>query len=170
MDSVIYSVSPLRAFTGGFVVIAFMLGLGVIGALWAAFNRRERALGRIVTGCASIILLLAGIGVVITLVRTVQSGDKTVVVLVNERKEVVSNCGNSNGTCTSYLLETNAGQKFYDFTVAKVAWEKAEVGACYEFTYYPGQSLFGQYLQEQDYSDSYEAASTITRIEKVSCP
>ena len=170
MDNIIYSATPFGAFSGGFIVIAVLLGLGVLGILWVVFKRKERAIARIGTGCASIILILAGIGVTISLIRTVQTGDKTVTVVVNDKKVVVSNCDTSGGTCTSYLLETEAGIKAYDFTVVKDAWDKAEIKACYQVTYYPAQSLFGKYLQEQDISDVYESASTITRIEKVNCP
>jgi len=165
MDNVIYSATPLRAFSGGFIVIAFLLGLGVIGALWTVFKRKERPIARVGMGFASIILILAGIGVTISLIRTIRSGDKTVTIRVEEKKVVESNC-NDGGTCTSYLLETKAGTKSYDFIVAKSAWDKAQVEVCYQVTYYPSQSLFGEYLQEQDISEVYEASSTITRIEK----
>ncbi len=169
MDNLIYSATPLRAFSGGFIVIAALLGLGAIGVLWAIFSRKDRAIARVGTGCASIFLVLVGIGVTISLIRTVQSGDKTVTVAVDDKKEVVSNCDTSGGTCTSYRLETKAGTKLYDFTVVKAAWDKAEVDACYQVTYYPSQSLFGKYLQEEDISEFYETSSTITRIEKVNC-
>ena len=80
MDNIIYSSSPLRAFSGGLIVIALLLVLGVIGALWAVFRRKERTIARIGMGFATIILILAGIGVAISLIRTIQSGDKTVAV------------------------------------------------------------------------------------------
>lgn len=166
MDPVVYSSTPFQAFFWGGATILFMFALGMIGAGWAAFNRKQKALPRIAMGCASIILLLAGIGTSIAMFNTVQNGDATVAVRVNEKNEVVSNCGD-NGTCTSYLLETQAGQKFYDFTVAHKAYEKVEVGQCYQVTYYPDRSLFGDMFQEQDISQSYEASSTITRIELV---
>ena len=168
MDNIIYATSPLHAFSGGLVGTAFLLALGILGVFWAIFDRKGRMIARIGSGCAGIILLLAGIGVTISLLLTIQSGDKTVAVQVDEKRVVESNC-NDGGTCTSYLLETKAGTKSYDFTVAKSAWDKAEIKACYQVTYYPSQSLFGKYLQEQDISDVYEASSTITLIEKVHC-
>ena len=166
MDNVIYSATPLRAFSGGLILIAFLFGLGIIGAGWALF-KKEKPLPRIAMGCSALVLLLAALGTSIVFVQTIKSGDKTVTVLLNEKKEVVSNC--DSGTCRSYLLETHAGTKAYDFTVAKSAWDIAEVGVCYQVTYYPSQSLFGEYFQEQDISEFYEASSTITRVEKVNC-
>lgn len=169
MENVIYSASPLRAFSGGILVIAFLFLLGGVGALWAIFKRKEKPLPRIAMGCSSLVLLAASIGVAINLFLTFQTGDKVATVHINERNIVESNCGDNGNTCTSYVLESNAGTKLYDFTVTEEAYDKVEVDSCYQFTYYPGRSLLGSYLQETDYSDSYETASTITRIEKVSC-
>jgi hypothetical protein len=168
MDNLIYSASPLSAFSGGILTIGFLLLLGVVGTFWAIFNRKEKPIARGAMGCASIFLLLAGAGMVVVMMMQWQGGAKSAIVRVEEKKVVESNC-NDGGTCTSYLLETVAGMKYYDFTVPKKAFDKVETDACYQFTYYPAQSLLGEYLEEQDYSDSYEAASTITRIEKVNC-
>lgn len=169
MDNVIFSASPLRAFSGGIFLIAFLLILGGVGALWALFKRKEKPFSRIAMGCSAIVLLLASVGLAINFLLTLQSGDETVVVHVNERNIVESNCGDNGSTCTSYVLETNAGAKYYDFSVTRDAYDKVQIEACYQFTYYPAQSLLGKYLQQEDYSDSYESASTITRIEKVNC-
>jgi hypothetical protein len=169
MENLIYSASPLRAFSGGIFLIIFMFVLGGVAILWALFKRREKPLPRIAMGCSSLVLLLASVGLAINFMFTLQSGDKTVVVHVNEMDIVESRCGDNGGTCTRYVIESNEGIKLYDFSVAKDAYEKIEVESCYQFTYYPARSLFGAYLQETDYSDSYESASTITRIEKVNC-
>lgn len=169
MENLIYSASPLRAFSGGIFLIIFLFVLGCVAILWALFKRREKPLPRIAMGCSSLVLLLASVGLAINFMFTLQSGDKTVVVQVNEKDIVESRCGDNGGTCTRYVIESNAGIKLYDFSVAKDAYGKIEVESCYQFTYYPARSLFGAYLQETDYSDSYESASTITRIEKVNC-
>jgi hypothetical protein len=169
MENLIYSVSPLRAFSGGIFLIAFLLLLGGVGALWAVFKRKEKPLPRIAMGCSSLVLLAASVGLMINFLITFQTGDKTVIVHINDKDIVESNCGDNGSTCTSYVLETNAGTKLYDFSVAREAYEKVEVESCYQFTYYPGRSLLGRYLQETDYSDTYESVSTITRIEKVNC-
>jgi len=170
MDTVIYSISPLKAFAGGILVVVFLLGLGFIGALWAIFKRKEKMFSRIAMGCASLVLLLAGVGTSIALFMQWQSGSTSVIVHINEKKVVESNCDNSGNTCTSYLLETNAGSKYYDFTVAKDAFDLVEADKCYEFTYYPSKSLFGKYLRgEEDYSDVYETASGVTRIALADC-
>jgi hypothetical protein len=169
MENLIYSASPLRAFSGGIFLIVFLLVLGGVAILWALFNRKEKPIPRIVMGCSSLILLLVSVGLAINFMFTLQSGDKTVIVQVNEKDIVESRCGDNGGTCTRYVIESNAGIKLYDFNVAKEAYEKVEVESCYQFTYYPARSLFGSYVQETDYSDTYESASTITRIEKVNC-
>ena len=46
-------------------------------------------------------------------------------------------------------LETTDGQKYYVFGVEKDVWNKIEVSACYQFTYYPAKSLFGEYLRKR---------------------
>lgn len=169
MDVVIYTATPLRAFSGGIFLIVFLFGLGLVGAVSVIFNRKERVLMRVGTGCASIILLLAGIGSTIATFLTYQNGDKTVLVQVQEKNEVTSNCNGSQ--CTDYVLETTDGQKYYVFGVEKDVWNKIEVSACYQFTYYPAKSLFGEYLrQEDEYSDLYETTGSITRIERYNCP
>jgi len=170
MENVIFTSSPLGAFSGGIFVTLFLLVLGLIALVWAIFRRKERTLARIGMGCASLILLLAGVGISIALAMQWQNGEKQAVVVLNEKKVVKSNCDKPGGVCISYLLETSAGNKNYDFTVSQDAYEKVDESNCYEFTYFPAQSLFGKYLQEQDYSDFYEAVSTITRIEKSICP
>jgi len=128
-------------------------------------------LERVGLGCASIILLLAGVLTAFVSFNTYLTGDTTVTVILDNKRIVESNCGNSKRirTCTSYVLETHAGQKYYDFTVPNSVWEEMETGTCYQFTYYPPQSLLGKYLQE-DISDGYESASSITRIEQARCP
>jgi hypothetical protein len=170
MDPVVYSVSPLRAFSGSFLVIGFILLLSLGGLANAIFSKRDKTFSRIATGCLSLFLMLVAVGGSVATFWTFTGGDKTVAVQVNEKKVVKSNCDNGN-TCTSYLLETQAGTKFYDFNVAKDAYDKVEVNTCYQFTYYPPKSLLSGLLgQEQDASDSsYESGGTITRIEKVNC-
>jgi hypothetical protein len=168
MGNLIYSASPLTAFSGGILVIGLLFLLGVVGIFWAIFNRKERPITRGVMGCAAVFLLLVGAGSVAAMLMQWQSGSRSASVRVEEKKVVESNC-NNGGTCTSYLLETVAGTKYYDFTVPQKAFDKVDVEACYKFTYYPSKSLLGEYLQEQDISEFYESASTITRIETVNC-
>jgi len=177
MDNVIYSVSPLQAFFVNILYIGFFFLLGGGGILLALIRTKcKRKKGhdtfeRIGLGCASIILLLAGVLTAFVSFNTYLTGDKTVIVSLDNKRVVESNCGTTkrSRTCTSYVLETHTGQKFIDFTVPKEVWETIEENSCYQFTYYPPQSLLGKYLQE-DISDSYESASNITRIEITNCP
>jgi hypothetical protein len=169
MGTVIYTATPLRAFAGGIFLIVFLFGLGLVGAISAIFNRRDRTFMRVGTGCASIILLLAGVGSTIATFLTYQNGDKTVLVQVQEKNEVTSNCNGNQ--CTDYVAETTDGQKYYVFNVGKDVWNKIEVSACYEFTYYPAKSLFGEYLREEnEYTNLYETTGSITKIKRANCP
>src|SRR5690349_23495415 len=161
MDPVIYSASPFQAFLGNIGVVAFMLFLGVAGAGWAAFNRRESKVARIAAGCASVVLLVAGAATAFFSVTSALNGDRTVTVSVDRKREVTSNC--ENGPCTSLVLETHDGSNYYDFTVVSSAYDRAEEGACYDVTYYPARS-------GEQAVNTYEATSRITKIEKVNCP
>jgi hypothetical protein len=180
MDNLIYSASPLQAFLINIITIAFFFLLGGGGVILALLrtksrNKQKKAqenIERIGLGCASIILLMAGVLTTFVSFNTFMTGDITVTVIADEKRIVERNCGTNKNrfrTCTSYVIETHAQQKYYDFTVTKEVWGKIEPNACYQFTYYPPQSLLGDYLQS-DVPDSYESTSTITRIEKVSCP
>lgn len=179
MDTVIYSASPLQAFLINIITVVFFFLLGVGGFVLALLRTKSRNkqkktqenFEQIGLGCASVILLIAGVLTTFVSFNTFITGDITVTTIVDDKRIVESNCGTRKRTrtCTSYVLETHAGQKFIDFTVPKEVWEKIEPNACYQFTYYPPQSLLGNYLQE-DVSDSYESASSITRIEKARCP
>ena len=113
--------------------------------------------------------MLAGIVMVITTYRSYQTGDRTVVLQVDEKNEVVRNCDSPGGTCRDYVVEGMLDQKYYTFNVGKNAWDKIAVGDCYEFSSYPPTSLLGEYLQDPAYADAYESADTITRIELMTC-
>jgi hypothetical protein len=167
MGTVIYTATPLGAFSGALFLIVFLFGLGLVGAISAIFSKKERALMRIGMGCAGIILLLAGVGSTIATFLTYKNGDKTVLVQVQEKNEVTSNCNGNQ--CTDYVAETSDGQKYYVFGLAKDVWDKIEVNACYKFTYYPAKSIFGEYLQQNNPPSLYETTGGITRIEKVNC-
>jgi hypothetical protein len=171
MDTLIYSASPLKAFSGSLFLLAFLFVLGGLGAISAIFGRRQKVYARVGLGCASVILLLAGVGSAIVTYRTYQSGDVTALVRVDEKNVVTRNCDNVSRTCTDYVVEATDGRKYYGFNLGQAVWDEIEVNACYEFTYYPAQSLLGEYLQEEnEYADLYETTANIARIERVRCP
>ena len=170
MDTVIYSASPLRAFSGLMFLTVFFFVLGLVGALTGIFRRRDHILKRLGAGCAGVVLLLAGVVMVITTYRSYQSGDKTVLLRVEEKNEVVRNCDSPGGTCRDYVVEGNTDGVYYTFGLGKDVWDIIEVDACYQFTYYPPKSLLGEYLQDPQYAGLYESASSFTRIERVNCP
>jgi hypothetical protein len=172
MENIIYTASPLQAFLGDGITTIVLGLMGVIGTLWAIFGRKEKPLARLGTGCASIILLLASMGVVISIFMTLQTGAVTVTVKLNDKRVIERKCSSNNSwrKCTYYVLETNAGQKFIDFTIPQEAFDKTQIGFCYAATYFPNKPLLGDYLPKEKYADLYESVSTITRIEKVNCP
>ena len=104
------------------------------------------------------LILTAGLLAFLTF-REFKGEAKTVTVLVEDKQVVESNC-NDGDTCISYLVETSAAPKFYDFTVDRTAYEKLQVRVCYEFTYYPERGLLAPAYD----TNNYEAASNITRI------
>lgn len=169
MDTVIYTASPLRAFSGLIFMTVFFFVLGLISAFIGILGRRDHILKRLGAGCAGIVLLLSGVVLVITTYRSYQTGDKTVFLRVEEKNEVVRNCDAPGGTCTDYVVEGNTDGVYYTFGLGKDLWDLIEVNACYRFTYYPPKSLLGEYLQDPQYAGLYESASSFTRIERAVC-
>jgi len=171
MDAVIYSASPLKAFSGAIIglVIIFFVGLLAAFAAIASNKRRGQRYTRFMAGCSSLILFLAFGGIAVSTYNSFQNGDKTVQVRLEEKNEVTQKCNNTY--CTSYVLDTTDGKKHYVFGVEKDIWDVMEVDACYQFTYYPVKPLLADYLREENaYADLYEPTGEITRIEKISCP
>lgn len=169
MDTLIYSASPLKTFSGSMILLAFFFLLGGLSVLSAIFSRRQKILPRIVQGLAGFILLLAGIGSGIATYNTYQNGETTVLVSVEELRVVTRNCNDGN-TCTDYVAETTDGQKYYVFNLSQDVWEKLAEKSCYQFTYYPAKSLLGEYLQEGQPESLYETTGNVSRIEQARCP
>ncbi|MBE0671847.1 MAG: TrbC/VirB2 family protein [Anaerolineales bacterium] len=169
MDNLLYSVTPLQAFSGSIagVVIMFILGLGL--PILAIFNRKDsiwKKLGNILLG---LFILLSGFLLMYGSYRQYQGGDKTTLVQVLEKNEVRNWC--KNHFCTDYVIETSDSQKRYVFDLKKDVWNEIELASCYRFTYYPIKPLLAEYLKDGDTSpDLYETTGDITRIEKVNCP
>jgi hypothetical protein len=170
MDTLIYSASPLKTFSGSLILLAFFFLLGGLSILSAIFSRRQKILPRIVQGLAGFILLLVGIGSGIATYNTYQNGEATVLVRVEKLRVVTRNCDNASRTCTDYVAETTDGRKLYDFNLGQDIWEKLAEKSCYQFTYYPAKSLFGEYLQEGEPESLYETTGNISRIEQARCP
>ena len=171
MDTVIYSASPLKAFSGALVLLVFLFGLGGFGLLSAIFSRRQKTVFRVGQGCVSFFLLLAGVGSAVATFMTYQSGQTTAIVHVDRKRIVTRNCDTAGGTCTDYVIEATGGGKYYNFGLGQDIWEKIEEQDCYEFTYYPAKSLLGDYLQQDNpYADQYEAAGNIAQIKTANCP
>ncbi len=162
MGTVIYSASSFQAFLPTFGTIAFMLLIAVVGLASAFLNRNQGRGARVGLGIAGGFLLIAGGVTAIFTLFTMMGGQKTVNVLLNNKREAVDNCGDNN-TCTRLVLETQGGASYYDFTVPQGAFDKTEEGQCYQVTYYPSTGLFSP----PSNSASYTATSNVTQIKQV---
>jgi hypothetical protein len=169
MDNLLYSVTPLQAFSGTIagVVIMIIVGLGI--PIVAIFNRKIsiwKKIGNILLG---LFITLAGIFLMYGTYQQYQGEDKTTLVQVLEKKEVRTWC--KNHFCTDYVVDTSDGQKNYVFDLKKDIWNQIEVNSCYRFTHYPIKPILAEYMQGGDTDPSlYETTGTTTQIEKVNCP
>jgi len=168
MENIIYSATPLRAFSGGVFLVVFVLGLGGIGLGMAIFRRKDKVLGRMATGVAGVILLVVGCVMAISMFFSIQNGDETVTAHLDKKRVVESNCSNSGTTCTSYQMEMTGNSKYYTFGVSQDVLDRVQEGQCYQVTYYTSRPLLN--LQENQYADQYVGSSTITLIQNVVCP
>ncbi|NWF65591.1 MAG: hypothetical protein HXY38_14945 [Chloroflexi bacterium] len=168
---IVYSASALGAFTSSLIYIAifFILGFGnFLLMLLTRSRRKRRKIGDYVLGFISLLLIFFGALTSIAAFNTYQNGDVTVRVQAVEKREVTVRCGEYY--CAEYNVETTDGKKFYVFGLEKETWDKVEVNACYQFTYYPLKPLLAGYLQrETQYPNLYEATGYITLIERVGC-
>lgn len=165
---IIYSASPLEAFSASILVVAFLLGLGVVGALSAVFRKKESTFVRVILAGAGVVLMLTGVAAAVSSFMSYQTGDKVAVLRVEQKNEVESNCDNG-GICLTYTVEATDGGKLFVFEIPKDAWDKVEIGACYEFTYYSAQPLLGGTLSGSDFIDSYETVAVTMRIVRAAC-
>lgn len=162
MGTVIYSASPLQAMLGALGTILLLLGIGIVGIGAAIFRRNQSRGSRIGLAIAGVFLLIVGlIYAGITLVSA-SSGAQTVNVLLNDKSIAQDNCGDNNGTCTRYVLETNSHNTvFYDFNVPSAAYDRAQVNTCYAISFYSSKSPFNVAAD----TSSYHQVNAVTRIE-----
>ncbi len=165
MDNLLYSVTPLRAFSGAItgVLILFLLGLGT--PLLTTFNRRESIFKKIITFFLGAVIVFTGWVIMTGAYRQYQAGTKTILVQVEEKRESTGWCNRQ--LCTEYSAETTDGQKRYVFGLKKKIWVEIEVNSCYQFTYYPTQVKM---QGDSQYPSLYEMTGEIAQIEKVNCP
>jgi hypothetical protein len=168
MNNVIYTATPLWAFSGGIIAVILMLILGLVGLGMAVFRRRQKVVGRVATGVAGAVVLLASCALAVSLFFSIQNGDETVVAHLDKKRVVESNCSNSDGTCTSYEMEMTANSKYYTFGVTQAVLDKVQEDQCYQVTYYTSRPLLN--LQKNQYADLYVSSSTITLIQQAACP
>jgi hypothetical protein len=169
MGTVIYSVSPLQAFLGLFGTILFMAVLGAVG-LGAALLQPKRGKGaRIAMGAAGVFLLIAGCITALYTYSSISSGAETAAVRLNDKIIAQESCGDNGETCPRYILETNAGDVYYDFVVNSQAYDLAQVNTCYQVTFYKSKSP----LNVAADTNTYQRIEKITRVEvadTAACP
>ena len=167
VGNVVYTAGPLQAFLGSLGTIGLLLGLGVLGIGAAALIRNQGAGARIALGGAGTILLLAGAGMAVVTLASASAGTRVVSLTLDNKRLAEYNCGNNGETCERYVLEVTTSQVAYDFSVPKAAYDQAQVGVCYQFTYYPNQGLFSSVTAP------YEMIDRVARIETAdpsTCP
>jgi len=173
METLIYSASPLKAFSGIIITITGLFLIGVFGA-YAAISptkRKSQNFTRVLSGCASIVLFLACIGVSLSSYNSYKNGQKTVVVRLSEKNQVTRKCG-ERSYCTDNVLETTDGTKYFVFGVDEDTWKVMEVNSCYQFTYYQSKPLLADMLNQDrnSYNEYYEPTGQVTRVERAGCP
>lgn len=167
----IYSASAFGAFSGSLFTICFLLllGIGNLILLWLVPSpRKKRRVANFIQAFLSLFLILVGFAISIATFNSYQNGDKTIQVKVTEKQENTVKCGEAY--CTEYAVETTDGAKLYVFGLEIDTWDKIELDACYQFTYYPLKPLLADYLQQENQSQNlYETTGYITLIGKVNC-
>jgi hypothetical protein len=163
MDNVIYTASPLQAFSGLIFPIICFFVVGLLGTLYGTLSKRDHILFRLGVGSAGMVSLIAGVVMAITAYRSYQIGDRSVVLQVERVYDIRGITG------TDYVVEGMADQKYYTFIMGKATWDQIFVNDCYQFTYYPSTSLPGKYIRVPAYPDIKEYIDTLTRIEHVNC-
>lgn len=158
MNNAIYSASLFETFAKQAGTILFLLALGSFGLGSALFSRRDKKWGRVGTGAAGVVLLVAGTAFAVFTLASARSGTRSLVLAVERKQVAIDNCGNNGGTCKRYVLEARTSTDLYDFNVPPNAYDVVQVGACYQFSYYPGSDSFGSD------TGSYHAISNIARI------
>ena len=160
MDPVIYSANVIQAFLGPLGTTVFIFGIAVVGLLAALLRTRERPgirIGLVLTGG---FLLIVGCAMSFFTYRAITSGAKVVNARLKDKTVAQDNCGNGN-TCARYVLEMTAGAKSLDLNIARSAFDRAQIGTCYQVTYYPANGMFS----DPALANSYESVSNIARVE-----
>jgi hypothetical protein len=158
MGTVIYSASPMQAFFGMSATILIVLVLGIFGVGSALLGRNQKPLSRIVTGAmGALLLIVSGYSAVSTLAAA-SGPTQSVIMNLHNKRIAVDNCNEGN-TCTRYVLETLSSTKAIDFNVPKAAYDKAQVGTCYQFSFYANNGLFA------DSSAAYQQIDSVANIQ-----
>ena len=168
---IVYTASPIKAFSGSLFFIGFCFILGFGNLVLNYLPKKKRRGGFIMRhslGCVAVLLLVFGVASSVVTFNTYQNGDKTVQVQVTEKTETLVKCNESY--CTEYGVDTTDGTKQYAFGLEKTTWDQMETGACYQFTYYPLKPLLAEYLQDENQQPSlYETTGYITLIAHIAC-
>lgn len=142
MGTVIYSASPFQALLGSLGAILLLFALGLVGIGLALFRSNQGSGTRVIIGiCGGFLLIASLIYAAITLTAA-SGGTQSVSVSLDNKSIVEDNCGDNGQTCSRYVLEATTSTTAYEFDVAPEVYNKAQVGTCYRFTYFPNKGLF----------------------------
>jgi hypothetical protein len=159
MGTVIYSASPVQAFSGASGTILFLFGLGVVGIGAAIFRRGQKRGGRIGLGAAGAFLVLASAVYAVFTFASATGSTKSILLNLESKRIAEDNCGDNGETCRRYVLEATTSTTAYDFNVPQEAYDRAQVNTCYQFTYYPNKGLFS------NNTASYQQVNNVASIE-----
>jgi hypothetical protein len=170
MGTVIYSASPLQAMFSTLGTVAFLIGLGFVAIVAAIFRKGQSRGARVALGLVGVFLVFVGFVTGVISYISLSSGAMTVAARLNDKTVTQESCGqDGEDTCTRYILETNAGEVYYDFLVNSKAYDLAQVNTCYQVTFYTSKSPLNVVAD----TDTYHRVEAITRIEvadPAACP
>ncbi len=163
MGTVIYSTSPVQAMFSTLGTVAFLIGLGLVGIVAAIFRKGQSRGARFALGLAGVFLIFVGFVTGVISYISLSSGAQTVAARLNDKTITQESCGRGGeDPCTRYILETNAGDVYYDFVVNSQAYDQAQVNTCYQVAFYKSKSPFNVVA---DTDITYHRVESITRIE-----
>jgi hypothetical protein len=132
MEQVIYTASPLRAFSEDIVTAAAAF---VFTAILVALSRNKASsiLRRVCFGACAIGLLGVCIITVAIALSDVKGGPHQIIVTAGSKKAERHTTKTSESY--AYLVRADAGAPT-TFYVSKTAYDQIALGGCYQFTYY----------------------------------
>jgi hypothetical protein len=122
--------------------MALIFGLGLVAIGFAVFRRTLSGRVRVLTGMLGGLLVMVGFAHAAITLLSLSSETRVVVLNLDSKRIVEDSCGDTGETCARYVLESTTGTTAYEFDVSVDVYNKAQVNACYNISYYPQKGLF----------------------------